>query len=73
MLTRKRHRDKDAFQKLTAYTYEFDPIRESGARFLNVTDCSSISKLNAEYNKKTWIVVLSNDNRGHGLLNINNI
>jgi Leucine-rich repeat (LRR) protein len=71
MLTRKRHRDKAAFQKLTAYTYEFDPIRESVARFLNVKDCSSVSKLNAEYNKKTWITVLSNNDRRNDFINVN--
>jgi hypothetical protein len=63
MLTRKRHREQVHFKKLNAYTYEFDPIRESVARFLPYYDCASVSNLNQDYNTKTWIVVLSHSSR----------
>jgi hypothetical protein len=59
MLTRKQTRARLDYQKLQSYSYEFDPIRESVSKFLNNGDCASVSYLNQEYSKKTWIVILN--------------
>ncbi len=70
MLTRKRHRDHLLDQKFNAYTYEFDPIRESVAKFLDFKDVASIVRLNLEYSKKTWIVVLNNSTRVNACIHV---
>jgi hypothetical protein len=64
-------RDIFYYQKLQSYTYEFNPIRESIARFLNNKDCSYVSNLNQEYSKKTWIVLLKRTTRNNEYINVN--
>jgi hypothetical protein len=70
MLTRKRHREQVYLQKLNAYTYEFDPIRESVAKFLTYHDVAFVSNLNKEYNTKIWIVVLSHSCRVNDFIKV---
>jgi hypothetical protein len=47
------------FSNKAYFTYEFNPICESVARFLNNKDCASVDKLNIEYHTKTWMIVLN--------------
>jgi hypothetical protein len=71
MLTRKRTQERLYYQKLKAYTYEFNPILESVSKFLNNNDCASVSNLNQECNTKTWIVVLNCVSRVNTYIHVN--